>query len=274
MMRELRGKSVFIRQIAHLDTNPVEAARKFAGWGFAWCAPMITASDGGRTNRQIEFYRELYRLGVGVIPDWIRPRPGSWRSSIDDFFAFVDQLPLVRAVMFDPEEHWNDREGDAQVFAREFGARAKQRGLKVILTTYAMPPPRFPMETFAAPSDGGVCQTYYITSVYREEIFERSLARWRSRGFADKPLVLGAAFWQKYIPSPRTKTPEELALFLAAMPPTPGLVLWPNQSWGGAVVPLLQMLSAWEPTAVPKGAAALLRGLPFGEMIADGIFGG
>lgn len=273
-MKELRGKAVFIRQIAHLDTNPVEAARKYAGWGFNWCAPMITTSDGSRTNRQIEFYRECNALGVGVVPDWIRPKPGSWRGAIDDFFAFCDQLPFVKAVMFDPEEHWRDKAAEAAVFAAEFGARARQRGLKVILTTYAMPPSDFPMEEFAAVSDGGVSQTYYTTSSYGDRIFELSLARWRSRGFADKPIVLGAAFWQKYIDNPRTKSPAEWADFLSKVPPTPGLVIWPNQSWGGPVAPLLAMVKDWQPKVVPTGATALLLGLPFGEMIANAIFGG
>ena len=273
-MKELRGKAVFIRQIAHLDTNPVEAARKYAGWGFSWCAPMTMASDGGRTNRQIESSRELHKRRVGVVPNWIRPKPGNWRAHIDDFFAFVDLLPFVKAVMYDPEEHWRGNAAEAQAFAQEFAARAKQRGLKVILTTYAMPPSDFPMEEFARMADGGVPQTYYITSTFGDRIFALALARWRSRGFGDKPLALGAAFWQKYIPEPRTKTPQEWADFLSKVPPTPGLVIWPNQSWGGPVAPLLEMTRQWRPRLVPAGATALLLGLPFGEMIAHGIFGG
>lgn len=274
-MKALRGKAIFVRHIRHLDADPLKAARKYAGWGFTWAAPMIMSGASGATNRESAFYRECHRLGVGVVPDWILPKPESWRERIGDFFAFVDQLPGIAAVMIDPEADWRSKPEEAELFARTFHEMAHARGLKVVLTTYAMPPANFPLEVFAQYADAGIAQTYSLLSVYGDAIFARSLERWRARGFADKPLILAGAFWEKYAaPEARTKTPVEWADFLSKVPPTPGFILWPNVSWGAEIVPLLQMFEDWNPRVIPSAAKALLLGLPFGEMIADAIFGG
>lgn len=273
----MRGKGVFVRRIRHLDTDPIVAARKLSGWGFEWAAPTILGSSG-ELNRAVTFWTEATKRGMALIPHWILPKPRTWRAEIASFFDFVDELrrrgvPL-RAVMLDPEAEWRGDPEAAEAFARTFFEMARARSLKVVLTTYAMPPPDFPLEVFAQYADAGLAQTYYTTSTYGADIFRRSLARWRSRGFANKPVILCGSYWQKYVEPERTKTPEEWVAFLQVLPPTPGLCIWPTTSWSGAVVPLLEITKAWKPGVVPTGARVMLSGLPFGDTIASAIFGG
>lgn len=250
-MRGAEGKALMVRRWASLGSDPEDAARRYAGAGFRWAAPITLAHGGAeavRKNRDPAYYRALRRRGVSIWPLWILPTPSTWR---DELVPFLDHARSVGSVgvILDPEAEFRGEHEEARAFAREAREQANARGLVLAVTSYGTPAnlPDFPWNEFGESAELGIAQLYDRDDKHAPGYFARGLRQWRSHGFPE--VIPAGSTWSHA--DMEQKTDRNLRRHLAEIPRSSGVILWTMPEIAARV---WRIVAAWRP-AGSSGAA-------------------
>lgn len=262
-MKGMRGKGLVVRGWRSYGDNALEAADWYAD-RFDWA--MLTT-----TNRNPDFCKRLRTRGVPLWFEWVLARPETrWQAR--GIFEFAAEHGIV-GVSVNAEVEWKDKPQEARAFALELEALSQATGVRVGLNSYPIPSmhPNFPWEEFARVAHVGVPEVYMRSgSDDPAGYYDRSIKGYRELGLRSViPMAsLGRRTVIEDAPDTfRSKTPEELAEYLAHMPPTPGVVFW---NLGKPSEEILAVLDNWVmPSTTPLPARMLL-----GDTLANLVFGG
>lgn len=258
-----RGKAIFIRTLRAFGSTPAAIADKYRRGGFTWASPvtLATTNNGSHTTQKLrdqlarDAFAAMRRRGVALFPLWELPNAGNWREHIEDF---LDHAESIRAagVIVNPELSFRGNPEEAQAFATALRHGAASRGMLVGVTSYGHPAGirDFPLHTFAV-FDFAIALTLDRDNDFGEHYFEQALEQYRAAGFST--IYFAAGLWIH--DEGRSKTPDEVRRHLAQIPPSPGVVIWPNISIPDDV---WNVLTSWSPrltgAGAPAGAAVVL----------------
>ena len=231
---------MFVRQWAILDTPGLPSARAFAAayaaLGLRWAVIPITWGSGQRPNREPAYWRELARGGIETWAGWFLPTLDGWRAQLDPTLEKAAELGAV-GVVLDPEVEFRGHPAEARALAQALAAGARARGLRVAVTTYAIPPgdPEV-WRAFAEVAEFGIAQTYDRDLQFDPGYFARALEHWRELGF--RAVVLAGSLWDHADERPKNRA--EVSRHLEQIPKRGSGILWPTVPILRAVLPVIR----------------------------------
>lgn len=190
-----------------------------------WPSAIFLAFSGDRGPARERIAAARSFDGVPWV-GWLLPRPSTddapgWRALAPRVLEEVRALN-AGGVVINPEAEWFDVHDDE---ARAFVDWFQSRGVSVVVSTFAIPPARFPLRGFAR-ADAGLPLTFDRDVQTDRTYVERSALRWRAAGWTGR-LLVSAGLWNHR--ERRPKTAEETRAHLAQRPRD--AIVWGPPVW-------------------------------------------